>query len=78
MIRAWTPWERSTGPRTKLGKGRSSRNAFRGGVRPKLRAALAELDRIDETLSGLWPGESLELAIEDSPNSANWSTPCGS
>lgn len=29
-IRRWQPWSKSTGPRTKEGKARSSRNADRG------------------------------------------------
>lgn len=29
-IRRWQPWNKSTGPRTKEGKARSSRNADRG------------------------------------------------
>lgn len=34
-IQKWRPWERSTGPRTALGKSRSSRNADRGGQRQR-------------------------------------------
>jgi hypothetical protein len=40
-IRQWKPWERSTGPLTSKGKALSSRNAFKGGKRPKFRADLA-------------------------------------
>src|SRR5437868_5684912 len=40
-IRSWRPWLRSTGPQTPRGKARSSRNAFKGGKRAKLRADLA-------------------------------------
>ena len=36
-IRAWSPWERSTGPRTAEGKARASRNAWKGGTREVLR-----------------------------------------
>lgn len=39
-IASWNPWEQSTGPKTVEGKARSSRNADRGGQRPKLRAEL--------------------------------------
>ena len=42
-IRRWRPWENSTGPRSEAGKRRSSRNAYRGGIRQyliTLRAAL--------------------------------------
>lgn len=31
LIRAWKPWERSTGPRTPEGKAKASRNAYKGG-----------------------------------------------
>jgi hypothetical protein len=37
LIRQWRPWERSSGPRTTVGKTASSRNAYRGGIRPMLR-----------------------------------------
>jgi hypothetical protein len=36
-IRSWRPWEHSTGPRTAEGKARSSRNAYRGGLRRTIR-----------------------------------------
>ena len=36
MIKTWKPWEQSTGPKTPEGKGRVSRNAWRGGHRTKL------------------------------------------
>lgn len=36
-IRAWSPWERSTGPRTADGKATASRNAWKGGTRELLR-----------------------------------------
>ncbi len=42
-IQRCKPWLRSTGPRTNEGKERSSRNAFKGGERPKLRAIAAAL-----------------------------------
>tara|TARA_A100001037_G_scaffold306864_1_gene357668 strand:- start:9011 stop:9223 length:213 start_codon:yes stop_codon:yes gene_type:complete len=48
MIRRWKPWERSTGPRTCSGKKRSSKNAYKGGVRPqlrRLRSLLAEMEK---------------------------------
>src|SRR5690349_19078003 len=37
LIRAWKPWEQSTGPRTVEGKARSARNPYRGGARLLLR-----------------------------------------
>ena len=33
LIHTWRPWERSTGPRTREGKARVSRNAYKGDVR---------------------------------------------
>ena len=35
-IRAWSPWERSTGPRSAEGKATASRNAWKGGSREVL------------------------------------------
>lgn len=43
-IREWRPWDRATGPRTDVGKARSSKNAFRGNTRALLRE-LAKLLR---------------------------------
>lgn len=37
LIRAWKPWERSTGPRTPEGKARVRHNGFKGGARQGLR-----------------------------------------
>jgi hypothetical protein len=52
-IQRWRPWEKSTGPRSADGKTHSSRNAWKGGKRPKSRAIqraiaeiFAELDRM--------------------------------
>lgn len=39
-IQRWKPWQRSTGPRTVVGKARSARNAFRGGERQRVRGEL--------------------------------------
>ncbi len=53
MIRRWKPWERSTGPRTSEGKARSSKNAFKGRIRPqirKLRALLTQLEREQKSI----------------------------
>src|SRR5437868_1719201 len=36
-IRAWRPWEMSTGPKTEVGKAVVSRNAWKGGTRHMLR-----------------------------------------
>lgn len=32
LIRKWRPWEKSTGPRTKVGKAAVSQNAYKGGT----------------------------------------------
>ncbi|HDY96928.1 MAG TPA: hypothetical protein ENH72_00420 [Pseudomonas sabulinigri] len=37
LIRQNRPWERSSGPKSDEGKGKASRNAWKGGVRPQLR-----------------------------------------
>lgn len=38
-IRQTKPWAASTGPRTAEGKASSSRNAYKGATRPRMRAA---------------------------------------
>ena len=45
-IRRWRPWERSTGPRTRAGKARVSRNAYRGGARQTLRELARQLNAL--------------------------------
>jgi len=47
QISRWRPWEKSTGPRMAEGKARASRNAYRGGVRPQLRALARLLREIE-------------------------------
>ena len=37
LIKQWQPWQHSTGARTLEGKAIASRNAFKGGVREKLK-----------------------------------------
>jgi len=32
LIRTWRPWEKSTGPKTKAGKAKVSRNAYKGAL----------------------------------------------
>lgn len=54
LIRRWKPWQASTGPRTPDGKDKASRNAWKGGYRPAVRAEWRELrllleDEIRET-----------------------------
>lgn len=43
LIKNWKPWEKSTGPKTKEGKERVSKNAYKGNTRGKLRALSAFL-----------------------------------
>ena len=47
-IRNWSPWSKSTGPRTADGRARSSRNAFKGGIRAQI-ATFAGVMREIET-----------------------------
>lgn len=42
-IKAWKPWEASTGPRSADGKARVARNAWRGGHRQQLRELARQL-----------------------------------
>jgi hypothetical protein len=37
LIRTWRPWEKSTGPRTDVGKDRTRMNGYKGGRRAMLR-----------------------------------------
>ena len=47
MIRTWKPWERSTGPTTDEGKGRSSQNALiHGGYNQATKAIKQEINAI--------------------------------
>lgn len=44
-IKLWQPWKDTTGPKTIIGKARSSANAYKGGLNEKikqLRMALIE------------------------------------
>ena len=47
------PWESSTGPRTPEGKARSSQNSFKGGVRPAIRAMMAQIRQCDHAVDSL-------------------------
>ena len=51
-IRTWSPWERSTGPRTADGKATASRNAWKGGIRELLRELARLLEAQRKTLKG--------------------------
>ncbi len=48
LIKQWRPWEKSTGPTSKEGKKRSSRNAWKGGVRPDLRELARLLREVEQ------------------------------
>ena len=43
LIRAWAPWEKSTGPRTPEGKARVARNPWKGGHRQALRELIYQV-----------------------------------
>ena len=53
LIHRWRPWEDSTGPRTAKGKAISSRNAWKGAVRPRMRRLARALSEQAEALSAL-------------------------
>ena len=38
LVKQWQPWQHSTGARTIEGKAIASRNAFKGGLRARLKA----------------------------------------
>lgn len=57
LIRQWQPWTKATGAKTAEGKARSSRNAYKGGHRQKLREAMRQLNtllREQNELVGDW------------------------
>ncbi len=53
LIRAWKPWERSTGPRSEAGKQVSAQRGFRGAVREQARIVAAALKEQREVLESL-------------------------
>ena len=42
-IQRWKPWAHSTGPKSSEGRAKVSRNGWKGGVRPAVRAEMREL-----------------------------------
>ena len=52
-IKTWQPWAHSTGPRTAEGKATASRNGWKGGSRPMLRALAQVLAARCEVLETL-------------------------
>ena len=51
LIRRWSPWERSTGPRTEQGKAVASRNGWKGAHREMLRNLSQTLSQQRQTLA---------------------------
>lgn len=54
------PWEKSTGPRTEVGKAVVSRNAYKGGLRPMQREAMRlirEQEKALQEVVGRFGGE---------------------
>ena len=43
LIHHWKPWQLTTGPKTPSGKARVAKNAYKGGSRPAMRAAVQTL-----------------------------------
>ena len=50
LIQSWQPWTKATGAITTEGKIVSSRNAFKGGFRDKLREIAAVLKKQQEIM----------------------------
>ena len=48
LIRRWRPWERSTGPKSTIGKNQASKNAYKGGTRTLLRSIRKALNVQDK------------------------------
>jgi hypothetical protein len=55
-IRRWAPWASSTGPRSVKGKAIASRNAWKGGARPEVRAVLRLLREHRRAMADLITG----------------------
>ena len=54
-IHAWQPWKRATGPRSKEGKAKASRNAYAGAMRLQLRELGRALREVDTGFRALSP-----------------------
>ena len=44
LIKTWSPWRKSTGPISPEGKQNASRNAYRGGLRTRLKELSKEIN----------------------------------
>ena len=70
-IRGWMPWTLATGPVTAAGKARSSRNAWKGGLRAKIsnwHQALRQIALITEQLSSSFrPKRSFRRVAKKDP-----------
>ena len=53
LIHKWRPWEKSTGPRSQIGKVKVSRNAYKGGLRSTLQEVSALLKKQREFLKSV-------------------------
>jgi hypothetical protein len=54
-IQRWQPWQHSTGPRSVEGKASASRNGYRRGARPMLRALARMLKEQQRALRDVSP-----------------------
>lgn len=50
LIRQWQPWKVSTGPTSAEGKALTSRNAYKGSIRPRLRELAKALEAHEQWL----------------------------
>ena len=44
LIKIWSPWKQSTGPKTARGKLKASRNSYRDGIRLRLKELSKEIN----------------------------------
>ncbi len=69
-IQRWKPWKKSTGPRTPDGKLSASQNAFKGGIRPELRAIAKALRNQQNSLDELTTDS--DMMIEEVVDADPW------
>lgn len=53
LIRAWRPWEQSSGPKTEAGKAVVARNAWKGGSRQLIRELCRALNMQRDSIKKL-------------------------